>query len=136
MTPSASQSELARLSSHSCTLGPSSSLQCDFLLSSEPVPLDLWMSILPRPQQKNTWQDLRGNVSKDRLNPKQSESRDTATLRSSSPEEQLVLGVLCLKENFPSVNADSVRSRVRPCPRTQLYSHKYTSSLNIPNPCG
>jgi hypothetical protein len=64
--------------------------------SSDPGPSRWWTFTLPRPQRTNTIDkdtlsevryDLRGNLLKDRLNPKRSGSGDNATLKNSEPKE-------------------------------------------------
>jgi hypothetical protein len=64
--------------------------------SSDSGPSRWWTFTLPRPQRTNTLErdalselkhDLRGNLLKDRPNPKRSGSGDTTTLKSSEPKE-------------------------------------------------
>ena len=64
--------------------------------SSDPGPSRWWIFTLPRPQRTSTLEkdalselkhDLRGNLLKDRSNPKRSGSEDTTTLRNLEPKE-------------------------------------------------
>lgn len=88
--------------------------------SSDPEPSRWWIFTLPRPQRTNTIDrdalaevkhDLRGNLLKDRLNPKRSGSGDATTLGNSEPKENA--------KNGWSLHVDLPRTPGRPSTLSQ-----------------